>query len=114
MTMDDFFVQNKFASTIVRESSPGMLQNVKETENGGQLLDGRKVEEKLEAYKKKLWSNPKGVKAEELEGNPANRSSETNGSQVQQQKVEKTSENSENSKEAEIERTEETSNAEKL
>lgn len=114
MTMDDFFVQNKFASTIVRESSPGMLQNVKETENGGQLLDGRKVEEKLEAYKKKLWSNPKGVKAEELEGNPANRSSETNGSQVQQQKVEKTSENSENLKEAENERTEETSNAEKL
>lgn len=68
MTMDDFFVQNKFASSIVRESSPGMLQNVKESENGGQFLDGRKVEEKLDAYKKKLWSNPKGVKAEELEG----------------------------------------------
>ncbi|WP_313262432.1 type IX secretion system ring protein PorN/GldN [Sphingobacterium multivorum] len=68
MTMDDFFVQNKFASTIVRESSPGMLQNLKETENGGQQLDGKKVEEKLDAYKKKLWSNPKGVKAEELEG----------------------------------------------
>jgi len=69
MSMDDFFVQNKFASTIVRESSPGMLQNLKETENGGQQLDGKKVEEKLDAYKKKLWSNPKGVKAEELEGN---------------------------------------------
>ncbi len=68
MTMDDFFVQNKFASTIVRESSPGMLQNLKETENGGQQLDGKKVEEKLDAYKKKLWSNPKGVKGEELEG----------------------------------------------
>lgn len=68
MTMDDFFVQNKFASTIVRESSSGMLQNLKETENGGQQLDGKKVEEKLDAYKKKLWSNPKGVKAEELEG----------------------------------------------
>ncbi|WP_286883754.1 MULTISPECIES: gliding motility protein GldN [Sphingobacterium] len=72
MTMDDFFVQNKFASTIVRESSPGMLQNLKETENGGQQLDGKKVEEKLDAYKKKLWSNPKGVKAEELEGNQSN------------------------------------------
>lgn len=69
MTMDDFFVQNKFASTVVRESSPGMLQNIKETENGGQQLDGKKVEEKLDAYKKKLWSNPKGIKAEELEGN---------------------------------------------
>lgn len=72
MTMDDFFVQNKFESTIVRESSPGMLQNLKETENGGQQLDGKKVEEKLDAYKKKLWSNPKGVKAEELEGNQSN------------------------------------------
>lgn len=72
MTMDDFFVQNKFASTIVRESSPGMLQNLKDTENGGQQLDGKKVEEKLDAYKKKLWSNPKGVKAEELEGNQSN------------------------------------------
>lgn len=69
MSMDDFFVQNKFASTIVRESSPGMLQNLKDTESGGQQLDGKKVEEKLDAYKKKLWSNPKGVKSEELEGN---------------------------------------------
>lgn len=69
MSMDDFFVQNKFASTIVRESSPGMLQNLKETESGGQQLDGKKVEEKLDEYKKKLWSNPKGIKAEELEGN---------------------------------------------
>lgn len=68
MSMDDFFVQNKFASTIIRESSPGMLQNVKADENGTRQLDGKKVEEKLDAYKKKLWSNPKGVKAEELEG----------------------------------------------
>ncbi|WP_333866551.1 type IX secretion system ring protein PorN/GldN [Sphingobacterium sp.] len=85
MTMDDFFVQNKFASTIVRESSPGMLQNLKETENGGQQLDGKKVEEKLDAYKKKLWSNPKGVKAEELEGN---QSSDGKISQSQNQEKE--------------------------
>ena len=85
MTMDDFFVQNKFASTIVRESSPGMLQNLKETENGGQQLDGKKVEEKLDAYKKKLWSNPKGVKAEELEGN---QSSDGKTSQSQNQEKE--------------------------
>jgi len=85
MTMDDFFVQNKFASTIVRESSPGMLQNIKETENGGQQLDGKKVEEKLDAYKKKLWSNPKGVKAEELEGN---QSSDGKASQSQNQQKE--------------------------
>lgn len=93
MTMDDFFVQNKFASTIVRESSPGMLQNLKETENGGQQLDGKKVEEKLEAYKKKLWSNPTGVNAEELEGNQTN-PTEPNRSQSQQQEERKT-ENSE-------------------
>lgn len=101
MTMDDFFVQNKFASTIVRESSPGMLQNVKETENGGQLLDGRKVEEKLDAYKKKLWSNPKGVKAEELEGSQSNQTeSKEKQSQLEQQEEGK-SENSENTKETE-------------
>ncbi len=87
MTMDDFFVQNKFASTIVRESSPGMLQNLKETENGGQQLDGKKVEEKLDAYKKKLWSNPKGVKAEELEGNQSN-DDKASQSQSQQKETE--------------------------
>lgn len=68
LTMDDFFVQNKFASAIIRESSPGMLQNVKQTELGAEQLDGQKVEEKLEIYKRKLWSNPKGVKEEDLEG----------------------------------------------
>jgi hypothetical protein len=26
----------------------------------------------LDTYKKKLWSNPKGVRAEELEGNKTN------------------------------------------
>jgi len=98
MTMDDFFVQNKFASTIVRESSPGMLQNVKESENGGQLLDGRKVEEKLDAYKKKLWSNPKGVKAEELEGSQSNQSETEKIKTQSEQQEESKSENSENSK----------------
>jgi len=101
MTMDDFFVQNKFASTIVRESSPGMLQNLKETENGGQLLDGRKVEEKLDAYRKKLWSNPKGVKAEELEGNQT-KQTESEVKQSEQQQVEEgVTVNSGNAKETE-------------
>lgn len=87
MSMDDFFVQNKFASTIVRESSPGMLQNLKETENGGQQLDGKKVEEKLDAYKKKLWSNPKGVKAEELEGSQNQVEKKETGTSVSEQKL---------------------------
>lgn len=107
MTMDDFFVQNKFASTIVRESSPGMLQNVKEGENGAQQLDGKKVEEKLDAYKKKLWSNPKGVKAEELEGNQ---------SKTQQQNQTQTEEQQNQSKTEEVkeEKVEEETNSEKL
>ena len=114
MTMDDFFVQNKFASNIVRESSPGMLQNMKDTENGGQLLDGKKVEEKLDAYKKRLWSNPKGVKAEELEGTPSNQPAETKQPQLQKQE-EKTPEQTENTKETESEQSsEETTNAEKM
>lgn len=87
MSMDDFFVQNKFASTIVRESSPGMLQNLKETENGGQQLDGKKVEEKLDAYKKKLWSNPKGVKAEELEGSQNQVEKKETDTSVSEQKL---------------------------
>ncbi|MGJ1242281.1 gliding motility protein GldN [Sphingobacterium siyangense] len=87
MSMDDFFVQNKFASTIVRESSPGMLQNLKETENGGQQLDGKKVEEKLDAYKKKLWNNPKGVKAEELEGSQNQVEKKETGTSVSEQKL---------------------------
>lgn len=92
MTMDDFFVQNKFASTIVRESSPGMLQNVKEGENGAQQLDGKKVEEKLDAYKKKLWSNPKGVKAEELEGSQSKTEEQQNKSKTEEVKEEKVEE----------------------
>lgn len=44
-----------------------MLQNLKETENGGKQLDGRKVEEQLDVYKRKLRRIPKGMKAEELE-----------------------------------------------
>lgn len=101
MSMDDFFVQNKFASTIIRESSPGMLQNVKADENGTQQLDGRKVEEKLDAYKKKLWSNPKGVKAEELEGSSSNQLETEKEQSELGQKEEGESENLRNTKETE-------------
>ncbi|SJN50144.1 GldN [Sphingobacterium sp. JB170] len=69
MTMDDLFVQRKFASKIVRESSPGMLQQAQyaggdslQTDNSASLAD------KLDTYKKKLWKTPKGVNAENLEG----------------------------------------------
>lgn len=65
MTMDDFFVQGKYGSTIVRESTPGMLQYTTSAEN----LDGQRAEARFEDYKKKLWSNPKGIKDIENDDN---------------------------------------------
>lgn len=62
ITMDDFFVQNKFKGTVVRESSQGMSKKIVGSDNNSERLDGQKVEEQLEAYKKKLWANPKGAK----------------------------------------------------
>lgn len=68
MTMDDLFVQRKFASKIIRESSPGMLQQAELASADSLQNDSKAIEDKLDAYKKKLWKNPKGVKAENLEG----------------------------------------------
>ena len=69
MTMDDLFVQRKFASKIVRESSPGMLQQATYAgSDSTQTNNSSNLEDKLETYKKKLWTTPKGVKAEKLEG----------------------------------------------
>lgn len=69
MTMDDLFVQRKFASKIVRESSPGMLQQATYAGTDSTQTDNSaNLEDKLESYKKKLWTTPKGVKAEKLEG----------------------------------------------
>lgn len=69
MSMDDLFVQRKFASTIIRESSPSaMRQEAQYAENAlQQLQEAQQIEDKLEAYKEKLWSTPKGVNPEELE-----------------------------------------------
>ncbi|MBD1431236.1 gliding motility protein GldN [Sphingobacterium sp. DN00404] len=69
MSMDDLFVQRKFASTIIRESSPSaMRQEAQYAENAlQQLQEAQQIEDKLEAYKEKLWSAPKGVNPEELE-----------------------------------------------
>lgn len=68
MTMDDLFVQRKFDSHIVRESSPGMLQQANaDAEGGMQSENPEELEAKLEAYKKRLWTTPKGVDPESLE-----------------------------------------------
>ena len=66
MTMDDLFVQRKFASQIVRESSPGMLQQAS-MDGGSQTENPEELEAKLEAYKNRLWTTHKGVEAEQLE-----------------------------------------------
>lgn len=69
MSMDDLFVQRKFASTIIRESSPGMQQNFQYAETAEQQTqDAREIEDKIEAYKERLWQTPKGVDPESLEG----------------------------------------------
>ncbi|WP_165384782.1 type IX secretion system ring subunit PorN/GldN [Sphingobacterium corticibacterium] len=69
MSMDDLFVQRKFASSIIRESSPSaMRQEAQYAENAlQQLQEAQQIEDKLETYKEKLWSAPKGVNPEELE-----------------------------------------------
>lgn len=69
MSMDDLFVQRKFASTIIRESSPSaMRQEAQYAENVlEQRQEAQQIEDKLEAYKERLWSAPKGVNPEELE-----------------------------------------------
>ncbi|UXD69352.1 gliding motility protein GldN [Sphingobacterium faecium] len=64
MTMDDLFVQKKYASTIIRESSAGALKLGDEAQ---QAQDAQHIEQKIDAYKKQLWTSPKGVKEENLE-----------------------------------------------
>lgn len=66
MTMDDLFVQRKFASKIVRESSPGQQAQYAEQTNEEGQANEKEIEDKIDLYKKRLWQNPKGVKAEEL------------------------------------------------
>jgi len=65
MTMDDLFVQRKFASRIVRESSPGQQAQYAETTEE-QPANEKEIEDKIDLYKKRLWRNPRGVNAEEL------------------------------------------------
>jgi len=65
MTMDDLFVQRKFASKIIRESSPGQQAQYAEGAQEEQVQD-KEIADKIELYKKRLWKNPNGVKAEEL------------------------------------------------
>src|SRR5690606_39633412 len=88
MSMDDLFVQRKFASTIIRESSPSaMRQEALYAENElQQLQEAQNIEDKLETYKERLWTAPKGVDPKELENyqeperRPTNTTTTTNNS----------------------------------
>lgn len=65
MTMDDLFVQRKFASTIIRESSPSQQGQYAENAQE-QDVSASEIEDKIQVYKARLWKNPKGIKSEEL------------------------------------------------
>lgn len=56
MTMDDIFVQRKFTSKIIRESSALGSGSSQEE------LNAAEAEEKIRQYKKNLWKVPEGVK----------------------------------------------------
>jgi len=64
MTMDDLFVQRRFSSKIIRESSPGSQYLA--TQDSAQAINGEAIEDKIELYKANLWKNPKGIKNEDL------------------------------------------------
>src|SRR5690606_32553546 len=68
MSMDDLFVQRKFESKIIRESSPGAQQTELAVAEDGQIQDAVEIEDKIENYKKKIWTYPKGIDVNELEG----------------------------------------------
>lgn len=65
MTMDDLFVQRKFASKIIRESSPSQQGQYADNEQQ-QEVQASEIEDKIQEYKTRLWKNPKGIKSEEL------------------------------------------------
>lgn len=66
VTMDDVIVQRKFASTIVRESSPRGQQAFSLTEEVDQQEQSAAIEAKIEALKANTWKNPRGVNADNL------------------------------------------------
>ncbi|WP_134092131.1 gliding motility protein GldN [Olivibacter sp. XZL3] len=65
MTMDDLFVQRKFSSRIVRQSSPNQQMQYATGEQSDDISPDE-IEDKIKLYKARLWRNPKGVNADEL------------------------------------------------
>jgi len=68
MSMDDLFVQRKFESKIIRESSPGGQQTQLALIDSTNVQDAVEIEDKIEKYKKKIWTYPKGSDPSELKG----------------------------------------------
>lgn len=91
MTMDDLFVQRKFSSRIVRQSSPSQqMQYAK----GEQDTTEQHIEDKIKLYKERLWQNPKGINADELvsayEGEKHKRKEKNNTKEKDDAKLENT------------------------
>lgn len=63
MTMDDLFVQRKFSSKIVRQTSPSQRMQYAAD---GQDTTEKEIEDKIQLYKDRLWRNPKGVNSDDL------------------------------------------------
>ncbi|MDM8176736.1 MULTISPECIES: type IX secretion system ring protein PorN/GldN [Olivibacter] len=63
MTMDDLFVQRKFSSKIVRQTSPSQRMQYAAD---GQDTTERDIQDKIQLYKDRLWRNPKGVNSDDL------------------------------------------------
>src|SRR5690606_27871466 len=71
MSMDDLFVQRKFESKIIRESSPGGQQTQLALMDSTNVQNQVEIEDKIENYKKKIWTYPKGINVKELKGHEA-------------------------------------------
>jgi hypothetical protein len=73
VTMDDVFVQHKFAAYLIKEYSPGGAQT-------GQLEPGsaeaKMLEQKIAELKKSIWQNPKGVNQKNLTQRTENKKEE--------------------------------------
>lgn len=71
MSMDDLFVQRKFDSKIIRETSPGGQQTQLALMDSTDIQDPVEIEDKIENYKKRIWAYPKGININELKGHEA-------------------------------------------
>ncbi|WP_256014297.1 gliding motility protein GldN [Desertivirga xinjiangensis] len=57
MTLDDFFVQRKFSSVIIRDSNPAGLRIADYAKDSdSQKKEAQRIEQGIQEYKKKVWT----------------------------------------------------------